>query len=65
MTKPAQEYFNLRQASQYLGIGIATAKREWVKWQEYGVIASRYPARTLRFKRSDLDKLMQSFKVSR
>lgn len=56
-------YLNCREAAQFLGIGYSTVLRDWPSWVEWGVVPSRYPKRTLRFKKSDLDKLMQAFKV--
>lgn len=63
MIRERQEYLSLKQAAEYLGIGDSTAKKNWPTWEQYGVIPSRYPKRTLRFKRSDLDKLMELTKV--
>lgn len=59
-----QAYMNLREAAHYLGIGESTAKREWPGWKEFGVVPSRYPKNTLRFKREDLDRMMESLKVN-
>jgi hypothetical protein len=55
-----QAYLNLRQAAQYLGIGLSTAKRTWPEWGDKGCKARRYPKHTLRFKKEDLDKLMDA-----
>lgn len=63
MIKEAQEYLNLKQSAEYLGIGEATAQRLWPSWGSYGVHPARYPKRTLRFKKTDLDRLMEAFKV--
>lgn len=59
----APAYYNLTQAAQYLGIGLATAQREWPGWEKFGVIPSRFPKRTLRFKKDDLDKIMDCLKL--
>lgn len=61
--KTNQQYLNLRQAAEYLGIGRATAIRLWPSWSKFGVVPSRYPQRTLRFKRADLDRMMEALKV--
>lgn len=61
--RPNQAYLNLRETAEYLGIGESTAKKEWPRWQKYGVIPSRFPAKGLKFKRSDLDRMMESTKV--
>lgn len=63
MIKSTQEYLNCRQAGEYLGLGYSTVLRDWPKWVSWGIVPSRYPSRTLRFKRSDLDRLMQANKV--
>jgi hypothetical protein len=59
-------YLNLKQSAQYLNIAESTAKKIWPSWiDKYGVIPSRYPSRTLKFKVSDLDKIMDAEKVVR
>jgi hypothetical protein len=63
MIKTIQAYMNLKEAAEYLGIGESTAKREWPSWEKYGVIPSRFPVRNLKFKRTELDKMMDSLKV--
>ncbi len=60
---PNQGYLNLKESAEYLGIGASTAKREWPSWQRYGVIPARFPVKTLRFKRADLDRMIESLKV--
>ena len=62
-----QEYFNLREACEYLGIGYSTMKKSgrWVSWGDYGVVPSRPGKRTLKFKKSDLERMMEMTKVSR
>ncbi|MBI5150149.1 MAG: helix-turn-helix domain-containing protein [Candidatus Omnitrophica bacterium] len=56
-------YLNLKQSAEYLGISEGHTKRIWPSWQRYGVVPARFPARTLRFKRSDLDRMIESLKV--
>lgn len=63
MIKPLQNYLNLKQAAEYLGISESHAKTQWPGWSKYGVIPSRFPSRMLKFKISDLDKLMEVLKV--
>jgi hypothetical protein len=58
-----QAYLNLRESAEYLGMGKSTLKRIWPSLERYGIIPSRFPARTLRFKKTDLDRLMQETKV--
>lgn len=70
MIKQSQEYLNLKQAAEYLGIGESTAKNRkspayWCKWEKFGVVASRWPGRMLKFKRSDLDRMMEETKVTK
>lgn len=61
---PNQNYLNLREAAEYLGIGESTAQRLWPSWIKLGIIPARYPGKRLRFKKSDLDKLIEQFKVA-
>ncbi len=61
--KPNQAYLNLREASQYLGIGESTAQHIWPSWEAYGVIPSRFPVKTLKFKKSELDQMLENLKV--
>lgn len=61
--KNNQAYLSLKESAEYLGIGESTAQRDWCSWEKFGVIPSRYPGRTLKFKKSDLDKLMEATKV--
>lgn len=61
--KITQAYLNLKESAIYLGISVSTAQKVWCQWERYGVIPARFPARTLRFKRSDLDKMMEHLKV--
>lgn len=64
MAKIERGYLNLRQACQYLGIGESTGQRIWPLWEkEYGVVPSRFPKKTLKFRRADLDRMMESTKV--
>jgi len=63
MIKQAQEYLNLKQAAEYLGIGGSTAKRIWPSWIDHGVVPSRFPGNKLRFKRSELDRMMDLLRV--
>jgi predicted site-specific integrase-resolvase len=55
---------NLKQAAEYLGIAYITAQKGWPSWLKHGVVPARFPQRTLRFKREDLDKMMDLLKVA-
>lgn len=64
MIKHAQQYLNLKQAAEYLGINESTASRQWPGWKErFNVVPSKLGKRTLKFKRSDLDQMMEALKV--
>lgn len=77
MNKPNQEYMNLRQTADYLGMSLSTAHRSYPTWVEHGVIPSRLRSlvknekgsievregRNLRFKRSEIDRMMDQLKV--
>lgn len=58
-----QEYLSLKQSAEYLGLSESRAKVIWPGWAKYGCVPSRLSSRTLRFKRSDLDKMMEALKV--
>lgn len=58
------EYLTLKEAAEYLNISVSSAHKEWPRWAEFGCVPSRFPRHTLRFKRSDLDRLMEATKVS-
>lgn len=61
---PNQAYLNLKDSAVYLGLSYRTAKNEWPGWiEKFNVTPSRYPKRTLRFKKTDLDKIMELTKV--
>jgi hypothetical protein len=61
---PNQGYLSLKESAEYLGIGESTVRKEWPSWEKFGIVPSRFPAQTLRFKKSDLDRLMDATKVS-
>lgn len=64
MIQIAPEYLTTRQAATYLGIGYSTLLRDWPKWTDLGVNPSRYNGiKDLRFKRSELDQLMDQWRV--
>lgn len=67
MIKISPEYFSAKQAADYLGIAYVTLKRDYPGWDRFGVIARRYNDRAstgkLRFKRTELDQMMNQWKV--
>lgn len=58
MIKPLQEYFNLREAAEYLGIGYSQGKVDWPGWKKWGCVPVRY-GKALKFKKSQLDRMME------
>lgn len=57
-------YLSTKQAAEYLGIGYSTAKKNWPQWTKFGVVPSRLNGKAeLRFKRSELDRLMDAWRV--
>jgi predicted DNA-binding transcriptional regulator AlpA len=58
-----QQFLSLKETAEYLGIGERTAQRDWPSWERYGVVPSRMGSRVLRFKKADLDQMMESLKV--
>lgn len=64
MIQISPEYLSGKQAAIYLGIGYSTLRRDWPSWTKLGVVPSRYNGRKeLRFKRGELDSLMDQWKV--
>lgn len=60
----SKSVLNLREFAEKIGVSYITAKRRWPQWIDLGIVPSRYPTRTLRFKASDADRFMQLTKVT-
>lgn len=60
-----QNYFNLKETADFLGISYRSAKNDWRGWERWGVRASRYNGESNRliFKRSDLEKMVQQWEI--
>lgn len=61
-------YLSLKETAMYLGMGLSSAKRDWVSWEKFGVVPSRYVnssgrGRRLFFRRAELDRMMDQMKV--
>lgn len=69
MISIAPEYLNARNAAQYLGISYGTLMSDYPSWIACGVTPIRYGGRAntghLRFKKSELDHLMNQWKMIR
>lgn len=66
MIKPSQNYFNLKQLSEYLGVSYAYVKREWAKWAvELKIQVAQFPGKMKRISRSDADRIFQSYLITK
>lgn len=67
MIQIAPQYLTARQASDYLGIAYVTLRKDYKSWFDLGVNPSRYGGKNdsghLRFKRSELDHLMDQWRL--
>jgi predicted site-specific integrase-resolvase len=67
MLQISPEYLSAQQAASYLGIAYETLKKNYPQWMKFGVIARRFNNKAdtgkLRFKRSELDQMMDQWKV--
>lgn len=66
-TKEAQEkrgYMNLKSAARYLGIPYDTLSKKWPEWFDKAGIAVSRIGRRLTVKISDLDRMVEAFRIN-
>lgn len=64
MISISPEYLSAKQSAAYLGIGYSTFRRDYPSYVAFGVVPRTYMGRTgRRFKRSELDRLMDTWRV--
>lgn len=64
--RAAGNLLTAKEAAAYLGISYNTLKRDWPAFDKYGVVPCRYRGgRILLFKKSELDQMIEKWRVSR
>lgn len=65
MIKASQNYMNLKQLAEYLGVSYAYVKREWAGWAvRLDIKIAEFPGRMKRISRRDADRIFEAYRIT-